>query len=186
MTPEKMLQQNLSQTLQKDKGLAFVGPLLKKFPRAELYLVGGIVRDWLLDRESKDFDFVVRGIPGKKLEQFLKKYGAVNLVGKRFGVFKFTPRIEGERPFAPAIIDIALPRTEHAWGTGGYRDVETQSDWRLPIEKDLARRDFTINALTLRITNQYEYTNNVSARQLLRRTSAASGQGVPISIGTSE
>ncbi len=148
MKAMSLLQQKLSQTLKKEKGLSFIFPLLKKFPSAEVYLVGGIVRDWLLKRESKDYDFVVRGEPAKKLEQELKKLGTVNLVGKHFGVFKFTPKQ------SPLAIDIALPRTEHAWGTGGYRDVETQSDWKLPIENDLSRRDFTINAVTLRITNQ--------------------------------
>ena len=104
-----------------------------------------MVRDLFLGRESKDYDFVIRGVPAKKLETILKKLGDTNLVGKRFGVFKFAPKN------STLTLDIALPRTEEAWGTGGYRDVETQSDWRLPIETDLARRDFTINAIALEL-----------------------------------
>lgn len=140
-----ILQKSLAQAQTKEKGLAFIYPLLKKFPQAEIFLVGGLVRDWLLKKPSKDWDFVVREVPAKKLASFLKTQGTVNLVGEHFGVFKFTPKNSS------ATFDIALPRTEHALGTGGYRDVETQSDPHLPIIEDLSRRDFTINALALRL-----------------------------------
>ena len=139
------IQKNLAKILKAEKGLNFIAVLSKKFPQAKIYLVGGMARDLFLGRESKDYDFVVCGVPAKKLETILKKLGTTNLVGKRFGVFKFAPKNSA------LTLDIALPRTEHAWGTGGYRDVETQSDWRLPIEKDLARRDFTINAMALEL-----------------------------------
>ncbi len=124
---------------------SFIAAITKAFPAAQVYLVGGIVRDLLIGRESKDYDFVVRGVDAKDLEKLLAKHGDVNLVGKSFGVFKFKPKngmIEEE-------IDIALPRTEHSLGTGGYRDFNVQSDASLPIEKDLERRDFTVNAMAL-------------------------------------
>ena len=136
--------------LKSEPDLGFVNKLVKAFPKGEIYLVGGAVRDIILKRKTKDYDFVVRNVPPKKLENFLKKLGKVNLVGKSFGVFKFSPknsRIE--------TIDVALPRTEHSLGlTGGYKDFKIQSDPRLPIEKDLARRDFTINALAFDIKNK--------------------------------
>src|SRR5690606_8675300 len=44
-------------------------------------------------------------------------------------------------------IDIAIPRTERATGEGGHKGFEVSSDHNLPIEKDLERRDFTINAI---------------------------------------
>lgn len=140
------LKKTLATALKHEKGLNFIVALYKKFPEAEVYLVGGIVRDWLLNRASHDFDFVVRGIPVTKLAAFLKTQGKVNLVGERFGVFKFVPKN------SKATFDIALPRIEHALGTGGYRDVETQSDYKLPITEDLARRDFTINAVALKLS----------------------------------
>ncbi|HBX16465.1 MAG TPA: hypothetical protein DEF57_04215, partial [Candidatus Magasanikbacteria bacterium] len=143
-----LLQNQLRRALKQAAGLGFANRLLKKFPEAKIYLVGGIVRDWILKRVSQDYDFVVSGVPTKKLEAFLKTQGQVNLVGRRFGVFKFTPKK------STLTLDIALPRTEHAWGTGGYKDVETQSDWRLPIEEDLKRRDFTINAMALEMSEK--------------------------------
>lgn len=111
--------------------------------QAEVYLVGGAVRDLLLKRRRGDLDFVVRGVPLTMLQQLLGKHGEVNLVGKTFGVLKFTPRGSKQE------LDIALPRTEHAFGTGGTRDVEVQSDATLPLERDLERRDFTVNAMAV-------------------------------------
>ncbi len=123
--------------------MKWIDGLRKKFPEARAYLVGGAVRDTLLRRKTKDYDYVVAGVPAKDLERLLSRLGRVNLVGRTFGVFKFRPRGKKEE------IDIALPRAERPKGTGSYRDVETQSDPALPIEKDLARRDFTINALAV-------------------------------------
>ncbi|MDP3964515.1 MAG: CCA tRNA nucleotidyltransferase [bacterium] len=128
----------------KEKPPLWLQSLLKRFPRAGVYLVGGMVRDMLLGRPSNDYDFVVRGVTAKTLEKFLRDYGLVNLVGKNFGVFKFTPKGQTQHD----AVDIALPRTEHSLGlTGGYRDFDVQSDHRLPIAQDLQRRDFTVNAM---------------------------------------
>ncbi|MCX6743011.1 MAG: CCA tRNA nucleotidyltransferase, partial [Candidatus Parcubacteria bacterium] len=147
---EKLITQFLKD-FTKDPNFSFVNKLLKKFPNSEIFLVGGKVRDILLQRTSYDYDFVVRNVNAKDLEKFLAKEGTVNLVGKSFGVFKFAPK--KYTGFDP--IDIALPRTEHSFNTGGYRDFDIQSDPKLPIAKDLARRDFTINALALNLkTNE--------------------------------
>ena len=160
---------------QNNSDLEFIKKLEKQFPDCSVYLVGGMVRDIALGRESVDYDFVVTGVPGKKLEKALSKMGKVDLVGKNFGVYKFyskkqkikksknqkinksgkqtppTPPLTKEGNNATEAIDIALPRTEHAFGTGGYRDVEVQSDFRLPVKEDLTRRDFTINAMALQV-----------------------------------
>ena len=128
-------------------------------PGAEIFLVGGAVRDFILNRPTKDYDFVVRGIPAPELELLLKKSGTVNLVGKTFGVFKFDPKTRYKiqdtryKPLEP--FDIALPRTEHSLSmAGGYKDFEVQSDHKLPIEEDLKRRDFTVNAIALKLKVQ--------------------------------
>lgn len=134
--------------LEKEPFLKFIPKFLKKFPKAELYLVGGAVRDAALNiTKQKDYDFVVRNIKPADLKRFLSRLGSVNLVGKHFGVYKFTPR--GFK--LEEAIDIALPRTEHSLGIGGYRDFKVQSDQKMSIEKDLSRRDFTINAMALEL-----------------------------------
>lgn len=139
----------IQERIKKEKLFYLIKKIIKKFPQGELFLVGGAVRDLILKRETKDFDFVIRKVNGNDLEKFLSSLGKVNLVGKAFGVFKFVPKNwDINNP-----IDFALPRTEHAFGTGAYKDVAIKSDPEMPIEKDLSRRDFTINAIALKITN---------------------------------
>ena len=157
---------------------SFIKKLIAAFPQAEVYLVGGAVRDLILEKSTKDFDFVVAKVEAKELEKFLAREGEVNLVGKSFGVFKFIPLLSMEGPRggyesqkkivsskAPLNLplergeiiepfDIALPRTEQAGMSGGYKDFNIQSDQNLKIESDLSRRDFTINALAWDLKNQ--------------------------------
>jgi len=143
---EKLIKKFLKDFSQ-DPDFKFVQKLVKKFKEADIYLVGGKVRDILLQRDSHDYDFVVRNVDAKDLENFLSKQGKVDLVGKSFGVFKFVPK----KFKLKEQIDIALPRTEHSFNTGGYRDFDIQSDPKMTIEQDLERRDFTINAMALNI-----------------------------------
>lgn len=113
----------------------------RELPGSRWYAVGGAVRDAMLDRAIKDIDILVAGVEPAALTAFLEARGSVDFVGRIFGVFKFTPKNGG------ASIDIALPRRERSAGTGGYRDVAALSDPDMPIEEDLARRDFTVNAM---------------------------------------
>jgi len=107
----------------------------------KIYSVGGAVRDEFLGKQSKDLDVLITGVPLDELGQILTKYGTVKLVGESFGVYKFIPEGSNEE------IDIAIPRTETPTGGGGHKDFDIKSDHKLPIEKDLYRRDFTINAI---------------------------------------
>jgi tRNA nucleotidyltransferase (CCA-adding enzyme) len=102
------------------------------------YFVGGCVRDRLLGIEPKDRDLLVTGLSVDKLLEILP--GKVDAVGKSFGVLKVT--LEGET------IDVALPRTERSTGTG-HRDFVVVTDPGLTVEDDLARRDFTMNAMAV-------------------------------------
>lgn len=139
-----------TQRMMRHPHFRFWAAFARTFPRGDVYLVGGAVRDFALRRETKDFDFVVRRVPANRLMAFLKKHGRVDLVGKRFGVLKFLPR-----GYTGEAIDIALPRTERMIrGGGGYKDFTVQSSATLPIEKDLERRDFTVNAIAVQILNQ--------------------------------
>jgi len=128
------------------KKFNFLEELKQRFPSAEIFLVGGAVRDLLLSKKTQDYDFVIRRVKVKDLEEFLSNKGKVNLVGQIFGVFKFVPKGgDKQNPF-----DIALPRKDFSLGTGGYRDVEIQTSPGLSIKRDLSRRDFTINAMALK------------------------------------
>ncbi|UCE19022.1 MAG: CCA tRNA nucleotidyltransferase [Gemmatimonadota bacterium] len=134
----------LQEMVSQEPAGAFIKELVGEFPESEVYLVGGMVRDAALGRvESKDLDVVIGGVPLNRLRSFLTSRGTVSLVGKTFGIFKFSP--EGTDPRNQ--IDVALPRKEHSLVPGGYRDFRIQSDADLPIEEDLGRRDFTVNAM---------------------------------------
>jgi poly(A) polymerase len=125
--------------------------IFRKLPKAEFYLVGGMVRDILLNNpKGKDYDFICRNVSLEKLTNILKEFGAVNLVGANFGVIKFIPT----NAKLKEAIDIALPRKDFSAGTGGYRDMEAQADPQMPIEEDLSRRDLTINAIAWDMKNQ--------------------------------
>lgn len=125
-----------------DPLLAFVAHARASFPDSEWFVVGGAVRDAVMGRAGrKDLDLVVRGVALEDLSSLLAGHGEVNLVGRSFGVLKFRPRGSHDE------IDIAWPRTERAGMSGGYRDFAVQADPDLPIERDLARRDFTMNAI---------------------------------------
>lgn len=119
----------------------------EELPGSRWHVVGGAVRDALLGRETGDIDILVAGIEPVALARFLEERGSVDFVGRTFGVFKFTPK-DGS-----ASLDIALPRREKPAGTGGYRDVTTHADPHMPLEEDLARRDFTINAMAWEATS---------------------------------
>jgi len=67
----------------------------------------------------------------------------VQLTGRAFGIIKLLPHGWDGPP-----IDVALPRTEISTGIG-HRDFEVTFDHTLPVETDLGRRDFTINAMAI-------------------------------------
>jgi tRNA nucleotidyltransferase (CCA-adding enzyme) len=128
-----------------------VTPLVKPLitaitTRGQLYEVGGAVRDSLIPGQppSKDIDFLVAGIPYQELVSILRRFGRVDLVGRSFGVIKFTQHASEE--FASETFDFVLPRKEYSTGTG-HRDFEVEFDHNLKVEDDLGRRDFTINAI---------------------------------------
>lgn len=97
----------------------------------EIYLVGGAVRDKLLNIEVKDHDWVVVGAtPEQMLTQGFQQ------VGKDFPVF-LHPKTKEEH---------ALARTERKSGSG-YTGFTVYSAPDVTLEDDLIRRDLTINAI---------------------------------------
>jgi poly(A) polymerase/tRNA nucleotidyltransferase (CCA-adding enzyme) len=111
---------------------------------AEVFLVGGTVRDLVRRQKPRDLDVVVRDVAPADFQAFLKKRGDLRLVGKSFGVYLFKPRgSEGH-------VEIAFPRTEVSIGEK-HRDFSVVSDPWMSIEEDSKRRDFTLNAMYLSV-----------------------------------
>lgn len=98
-------------------------------------LVGGCVRDVLMDREPKDWDLEVYGIDPASLRQLLEKFGDVNVVGEAFTVYKLGRNL-----------DVSLPRRERKSGRG-HRAFVIEGDPAMSIAEATSRRDFTINAI---------------------------------------
>jgi len=101
----------------------------------KLYVVGGAIRDALLNKVPKDFDLVTDAVPDT-VEAIMSDAGFKTLpTGKAFGVINvFTDQGEYE---------IATMRTDSNSGDGRRPDSVTFTD----IETDAKRRDLTINAL---------------------------------------
>ncbi|MDD5400512.1 MAG: CCA tRNA nucleotidyltransferase [Sulfurimonas sp.] len=102
-------------------------------------IVGGFIRDSLLKIESKDIDIEVYGeISFKKLEDILKEFGNVNVVGKSFGVCKLK--------FEDYDLDFSFPRIDNKIKSG-HRGFDVEIDSNLDFKTAASRRDFTINAI---------------------------------------
>ena len=105
----------------------------------ELYLVGGTVRDAFLGREQSDLDFATSAHP-EQTEKVLAGWAdQLWLTGARFGTVSATK--QGWQ------LEVTTYRTEQYTSGSRHPDVTYGSD----IEGDLARRDFTLNAMAVRL-----------------------------------
>ncbi len=102
-------------------------------------IVGGFVRDSLLKIESKDIDIEVYKVSSfAQLEDILKEFGNVNVVGKSFGVCKLK--------FEDYDLDFSFPRIDNKVKSG-HRGFDVELDSNLDFKTATSRRDFTINAI---------------------------------------
>jgi len=132
-----------------------------KSQQTALYIVGGFVRDLLLDRPSLDYDLVVEGDAIDLGHALVKRYGGRTTTHQRFGTAKwkigkirtklakslgeqFGHPIDAER--FPETLDLVSARREFYTEPTALPTVERGS-----IKLDLHRRDFTINTLALRL-----------------------------------
>lgn len=126
----------------------------------DVYLVGGAVRDELLNRPCKDQDFLV---VGATVTQMLSL--GFTQVGKDFPVF-LHPKTKDE---------YALARTERKQGQG-YTGFACYAEPDVTIEQDLLRRDLTINAMAKdkngKIIDPYQGQQDLKNR-ILRHVSDA-------------
>ena len=98
-------------------------------------LVGGCVRDELMNIEPKDWDVEIYRVAPEKLKEILNDFGEVNAVGEAFTVYKIGQDL-----------DVSLPRRERKTGKG-HRGFTVEGDPEMSFEEASKRRDFTINAI---------------------------------------
>jgi len=107
------------------------------------FLVGGCVRDLLLDREAADYDVATSATPDDVMRIFPQTYA----VGAQFGVVLVPVRVdtpEGARD--NYAIEVATFRSDSAYSDGRHPDEVRFSQ---EAQTDVQRRDFTINGLLL-------------------------------------
>lgn len=122
------------------KDVVDIAELYKKRNR-KLYVVGGAVRDFLLGKVPKDFDLTTDCTPDESIE-ILSPYYKVLEVGKVFGVIKVITQDE------PEGYEIATFRSDVGSGRRPEGVIFTS------IDKDVLRRDLTVNALFYDIEKQ--------------------------------
>jgi tRNA nucleotidyltransferase (CCA-adding enzyme) len=108
----------------------------------DVYLVGGCVRNILINKPIKDWDMTTNATPEQMLKIFKDSF-----CDNQFGTVGLPTDIAGQK----CVVEITTFRTEE-----GYSDRRHPGkvSWGKSIEEDLARRDFTVNAIALKLESQ--------------------------------
>ncbi|MES2088311.1 MAG: HD domain-containing protein [Patescibacteria group bacterium] len=138
-----MKSSKLQDTFNLPKEVVTIAEALKK-ANFEAYLVGGCVRDTLLGRKPKDWDLTTNAAPEEIIKIFPKtfyenSYGTVGVVN------------EATEDETLKVVEITPYRLESQ-----YNDFRRPSSvaWSDKLEDDLQRRDFTINAIALKVESE--------------------------------
>ena len=102
-----------------------------------VHVVGGAVRDALLGRMPAELDLVVEGAAEPVARRAAERLGGEVTVHERFG----TATVHAP----PAVFDVTSARTETYPAPGALPEVRLG----VPLTEDLARRDFSVNAIAM-------------------------------------
>lgn len=118
----------------------------------EAYLVGGAVRDILLEKVPEDYDVATSARPEEVIETARNAgWGVVDELGRNFGVVMV---VVGEKS-----VEVTSYRGE-SYGHDAHRPEKV---WYCgELKDDLARRDFTINSIAMSIDGTFiDYFNGI-------------------------
>ena len=119
----------------------------------DAYVVGGAVRDELLGIPHRDEDFLVPGVDQAGLRALLEPHGRVEDMRGARTARRRAPASDATgrcgRSCRPA--STSRRRARSGRPGPGHRDFAIVSDASIELEEDMARRDFTINAMARRL-----------------------------------
>lgn len=136
---------------------------------AELYLVGGCVRDMLLGNQPKDYDFCTNLTP-KQMQQLAKDFSELECRGVKYRIatiptgeqygtitFRLEEVVDGSAMGPPFLAEVTTYRADGTYSDGRRPDTAFFST---NIQDDLSRRDFTVNAIALNmLSNVNDYVD---------------------------
>lgn len=120
-----------------------IDALLRAAGAKDVLFVGGFVRDHVLGIPSKDVDLEIYGLTYPQIIKALHGAFRIGQVGQSFSVVK----VDNE-------IDLAIPRRERKTGVG-HKAFEVVPDASMTFHEAAARRDFTINAIGMRLDGTF-------------------------------
>ncbi|GHU39243.1 hypothetical protein FACS1894105_13890 [Clostridia bacterium] len=123
------------------------------------YIVGGAVRDTLMGKAPKDYDIATSARPDKVTEIFESRGISVIPTGIKYGTV--TVRLHDKTMY-----EVTTFRTDGIYSDGRRPEAVTFSD---SIEDDLARRDFTMNAIAMSVTDGREFIDPFGGRYDIER-----------------
>ncbi len=121
-----------------------VKKLINTFQQAgfEIYLVGGSARGLITGHKIADWDFATNASP----EEMLKLFPKNSFYHNQFGTVSI---VMG--PKKDDVLEVTTYRTERGYSDRRRPDKVT---WGKTVEEDLSRRDFTINAIAIKLKTQ--------------------------------
>ncbi|MFC1622871.1 CCA tRNA nucleotidyltransferase [Patescibacteria group bacterium] len=136
----------------------------------EAYIVGGCVRDLIMDREPNDWDLTTNARPEQITEIFEDSFyeNDFGTVGVKM---ETEEKKEGSDEFVKEVIEVTTFRVESTYSDRRRPD---EVEFAKTLEEDLSRRDFTMNALALKLKNQNAKLKTTTQKSKLKDEDDAS------------
>lgn len=145
-----------------EKALAIQGEVQRILDTDDVYLVGGSVRDLVMGNTPKDYDFTTSMLPEEMVEKVKAAGRRVYTIGEKFGTIGFKVPVgaiitSDDGPVGSDYPEYKTTSLYEYVEVTTFRSEVYTSKSRKPevafvtsLEEDLARRDFTMNAMVLR------------------------------------